>query len=80
MTTNTKLSKHKEIHKYTRDVRNRNKMSIIDYFLIEKNRFNLVKDFSVRRELEMGSEHHFLTIDIRTDTERHTLIEEDIRN
>ncbi|KAK4876876.1 hypothetical protein RN001_009382 [Aquatica leii] len=56
--TNTKFM-HKDIHKYTREVRSRNENSIIDYFIVNTENWNRVKDVRVKRNAEIGS-YHFL--------------------
>ncbi|KAK4878322.1 hypothetical protein RN001_010828 [Aquatica leii] len=46
--TNTKFM-HKDIHKYTREVRSRNEKSIIDYFIVNTENWNRVKGEKKRR-------------------------------
>ncbi|KAK4873717.1 hypothetical protein RN001_013077 [Aquatica leii] len=48
VTTNTKFM-HKDIHKYTREVRSSNEKSIIDYFIVNTENWNRVKDVRVKR-------------------------------
>ncbi|KAK9752843.1 hypothetical protein QE152_g3916 [Popillia japonica] len=92
--TNTKF-KHKDVHKYTRAVAadSRNERSIIDGFLISRQKFKLIKDVRVYRQAEIGSDHYLLRMDIRKEKEHkikrriqtreniksHTLREDDIK-
>ncbi|XP_044766617.1 craniofacial development protein 2-like [Coccinella septempunctata] len=55
--TNT-LFQHKDIHKYTREVRSRGEKSIIDYILIQKEKRSTIMDTRVRRGPEIGSDHY----------------------
>src|SRR5436190_10846409 len=52
--------KKKEIQKITRQVISRNEKSIIDYFLINKGLWRKVKDITVKRGAEIGSDHFLL--------------------
>ncbi|KAK4874633.1 hypothetical protein RN001_013993 [Aquatica leii] len=54
--TNTKFM-HKDIHKYTKEVHFRNEKSIIDYFIVNTENWNRVKDVRVKRNAEIGSDH-----------------------
>ena len=47
---------HKDIHKYTREVKSRNERSIIDYILISKRNRTDVKDVRIRRGAELYSD------------------------
>lgn len=47
--------KHKDIHKYTRTQPSKNGTSIIDYFLISRNKWKTVKNVKVTRQVESGN-------------------------
>lgn len=49
---------HKNIHKFTREVKSREEKSIIDYILVNKNNRKIVIDTKVRRGPEIGSDHY----------------------
>lgn len=51
---------HKEIHKYTREVKSRGEKSIIDYVLINRGNRKEVVDVRVRRGPEIYSDHYLL--------------------
>lgn len=53
---------HKDIHKYTREVKSRNERSIIDYMLIEKRLRHEIKDVRIKRGPEINSDHFLLEI------------------
>lgn len=85
--TNT-FYKHKDIHKFTREVASRNERSIIDYILVEKNNRKCVKDIRVRREAEIYSDHYLLvgkikirnkTQEIQTEVKTYTKKQETIK-
>lgn len=59
---------HKNIHKYTREVKSRNEKSIIDYILVEKEFGRNVIDTKVRRGPEIGSDHYLLVSIIKEKT------------
>ena len=48
---------HKDIHKYTREVRSRGEKSIIDYVIINREFRGEIKDTKVRRGAELYSDH-----------------------
>lgn len=52
--------KHKDIHKYTREVKSRNEKSIIDYVLIDRDWRKRINDVRVLRGAEIGSDHYLL--------------------
>ncbi|KAK4879078.1 hypothetical protein RN001_007224 [Aquatica leii] len=64
--TNTKFM-HKEIHKYTREVRSRNEKSIIDYFIVNTKNWNRGEDVRVKRNAEIGSDHSLLKMELWTN-------------
>ena len=64
--TNT-FYEHKEIHRYTREVRSRGERSIIDYIMINKKYRKEVKDTRVRRGPEIYSDHYLVLTKIRTE-------------
>ena len=57
--TNT-FFQHKANHKYTWREEKRNKKSIIDYIIVDKELKSLVQDSRVYRGFEIGSDHHFV--------------------
>lgn len=61
--TNT-FYEHKDIHKYTREVKSRKERSIIDYILVEKQHRNRVKDVRVKRGAELYSDHYLVVVKI----------------
>lgn len=62
--TNT-FYQHKELHKYTREVKSRNEKSIIDYVLVNKRYRRDVKDVRVMRNAEIYSDHFLLRARIK---------------
>lgn len=56
---NTKFT-HKDIHKVTWERKKKQEKSIIDYFLIDKQLWDKVKDVRVYRGHEIGSDHYLL--------------------
>ena len=58
--------KHKDIHKYTRAEPSKNERSIIDYFLVSKDKWNYIKDVKVKRQAEIGSDHYLLNMEMLT--------------
>ena len=62
--TNT-FFQHREIHKYTREVKSRGEKSIIDYVLINRSNRKEVIDVRVRRGAEIYSDHYLLKAEIR---------------
>lgn len=67
--TNT-FYKHKDIHKYTREVKSRNEKSIIDYFLINRTNRKEIMDVKVKRGPEIDSDHYLVVAKARLVTER----------
>nr|CAH7713655.1 unnamed protein product [Callosobruchus chinensis] len=63
--TNT-FFKHKDIHKYTREVKSRGEKSIIDYVLVPKQNRSEVKDVRVKRGSELFSDHYLLVARIKS--------------
>lgn len=63
------LFDHKEIHKYTREVKSRNERSLIDYFLTNSTQRIKVNNVRVKRGSEIGSDH-FLTVAKIKDTRK----------
>ncbi|GLV37384.1 hypothetical protein CBL_10649 [Carabus blaptoides fortunei] len=59
---NTKF-KHKDMHKYTREESSRSEKSIIDYFLISRNKWSHVTNVKVNRNAEIGSELRLMKIE-----------------
>lgn len=57
--TNTFFA-HKDIHKYTREVKSRDEKSIIDYVIINKKFQKEVKDTRVKRGAEIYSDHYLV--------------------
>lgn len=57
--TNT-FYRHKNIHKYTREVHSRRERSIIDYILINRQHRNELLDVRVYRGAEIYSDHYLL--------------------
>ena len=57
---------HKAIHKFTRVLRSKEEESIIDYILTNKENRKNIKDVKVKREPEIGSDHHLLLAKIKT--------------
>lgn len=51
---------HRDIHKYTREMRSRNEISVIDYILIDRTHRHEVQDTRVRRGPEIYSDHFLL--------------------
>lgn len=66
--TNT-FFKHKDIHKYTREMISRNEKSIIDYIMTERTSRNTVIDTRVKRGPEIGSDHYLVVAKIRDQLE-----------
>lgn len=56
---NTKFE-HKGIHKYRRVVGERNKRFIIDYFLINRDKWRLMKDVKWIRQAEISGDHYIV--------------------
>lgn len=54
------IFKHKEIHKYTREERNRYEKSIIDYFLTNRSERKNVNNARVKRGSEIGTDHYLV--------------------
>lgn len=52
--------KHKDVHKYTREVPSRGEKSIIDYVLINRNSRREIRDVRVIRGPEINSDHYLL--------------------
>lgn len=76
--TNT-FYKHKDIHKYTREVKSRNEKSIIDYVIINKDRRKEVLDTRVKRGAEIYSDHYLVMSKIRVIRhEKAQLLKKDI--
>uniref|UniRef100_A0A1Y1M0F5 Reverse transcriptase domain-containing protein n=2 Tax=Photinus pyralis TaxID=7054 RepID=A0A1Y1M0F5_PHOPY len=69
--TNT-FYKHKEIHKFTREVESRNEKSIIDYILINREYRKEIIDVKVKRGPEIYSDHYLVVAKSRLDTEMQT--------
>lgn len=67
--TNT-FYKHKNIHKYTREVTSRKERSIIDFVLINRSCRKEILDVKVRRGPEIYSDHYLVVAKVRIDTER----------
>lgn len=59
------IFQHKEIHKYTREMKSRGEKSIIDYIIIEQENKKDLKDCKVRRGYEIGSDHYLLLAKIK---------------
>ena len=59
---------HKDIHKYTREVKTRNEKSIIDYFVINRDNWRMVRDVKVQTQAEIGSDHFLLIMQLVTDS------------
>ncbi|KAJ8934491.1 hypothetical protein NQ318_012467 [Aromia moschata] len=57
--------RHKDAHKYTREVSSRNEKSIIDYAIVSRNMRYLIKDVRVRRGLEINSDHYLVLVKTR---------------
>lgn len=66
--TNT-FYKHKDIHKFTREVKSRNEKSIIDYFLVNRTYRNEIRDVKVRRGPEIYSDHYLVVAKVRLGIE-----------
>jgi len=65
------FSQHKEIYKeYTREVKNMNDRSVIDYLLINKRNRTDVKDVMIRRRTEKNSDNNLLKARIRMKNRR----------
>lgn len=58
---------HKEIHKITREVPQRNEKSIIDYVVTTRENRKSLKDVRVKRGYEIGSDHFFLEAKFKQD-------------
>lgn len=56
---------HKEIHKYTREMRSRGEKSIIDYILTNTSERKRVLDVRVKRGYEIGSDHYLVRATIK---------------
>ncbi|XP_031358768.1 uncharacterized protein LOC116182371 [Photinus pyralis] len=69
--TNT-FYKHKEIHKFTREVESRNEKSIIDYILINREYRKEIIDVKVKRGPEIYSDHYLVVAKSRLATEMQT--------
>lgn len=67
--TNSKFQ-HKEIHKYTREVKSRQEKSIIDYFLVRQEDMRQIEDVIVRRGPEIGSDHYLLKMIMKIEKEK----------
>nr|CAI5845205.1 unnamed protein product [Callosobruchus analis] len=63
--TNT-FFKHKDIHRYTREVKSRNERSIIDYVIVPKQQRSAVKDVRVKRGSEIFSDHYLFVARIKS--------------
>lgn len=66
--TNT-FFEHKDIHKYTREIKSRNEKSIIDYILVEEDNRQIVLDTKVRRGPEIDSDHYLVITKLREELE-----------
>lgn len=61
---------HKNIHKYTREVKSRNEKSIIDYILINRPFRKGIVDVKVRRGSEIYSDHYLIVAKVRLRTQK----------
>ena len=55
-----KFFQYKDVHKYTKKVKNRNEKSIINYVLINKGNRTYVKDVRIKRGPETYGDHYLL--------------------
>ncbi|GLV44759.1 hypothetical protein CBL_05226 [Carabus blaptoides fortunei] len=60
---------HKEIHKFTREERNRNEKSIIDYILTNRLERKKVNNVKVKRGSEIGTDHYLVVAQIKARKE-----------
>lgn len=65
--TNT-FYQHRDIHKYTREIKQRNEKSIIDYILVQRNNRRSARDVRVYRSNEINSDHYLLIAKIKGKT------------
>lgn len=52
--------RHKDVHKYTREVKSRNERSIIDYVIASRNLRQAIQNVRVRRGPEINSDHYMV--------------------
>ena len=64
------FSQHKDIHKYTREVKTRNERSVVDYVLTNKRNKTHVRDVRIRRRAELCSDHYLLRARMRMKSGR----------
>ena len=67
---------HKNIHKFTREVKSRGEKSIIDYVIVEKSKRNKIKDVKVSRGAELYSDHYLVVAKVKHVQSAQTLREE----
>lgn len=83
--TNTTF-KHKDIHKFTREVKSRGEKSIIDYFIVSREYRKAIKDVKVQRHAEIGSDHYLVRMEVikkkeeTKQTKRKIIIKEKIKS
>lgn len=51
---------HKDIYKHTRKAKGHNERSIIDYFIVKKDKRYLFKDVKINRSGEIASDHYLV--------------------
>lgn len=61
---------HADIHKYTRIMESRQEKSIIDLLLMERSGRKRIKDVRVKRQYEIGSDHHFVSIQVKANIQK----------
>lgn len=61
---------HKDVHKYTREVKSRGERSIIDYIIVSRELRQKIDDVKVRRGPEINSDHYLVIAKTKIGMER----------
>lgn len=61
---------HRDVHKYTREVKSRNERSIIDYVVINRSSRHEIMDVRVRRGPEINSDHYLVVAKTKIGTDQ----------